>query len=48
MTIILLITLFAATIGLGISAIKYSLKVENDNMKYSKLEETNPAIVNIR
>ena len=48
MVIILLITLFAATIVLGISAIKYSLIVENDNIRYSKLEEINPAIVNIR
>ncbi len=45
---ILIITLFAATIILGIGAINYSLKVKNDNMKYSKGEEINPAAVNLR
>lgn len=45
---ILLFSTFAATIGLGITAIKNSSKIKNDNMKYSKREEINPATVNIR
>ncbi|HHX78962.1 MAG TPA: hypothetical protein GX695_04345 [Acholeplasmataceae bacterium] len=45
---VLIITLFAATIIVGIGAINYSLKVKNDNMKYSKIEEINPAAINLR
>lgn len=44
----LIITMFVTTIILGISAIRYSLKIENNNMKYSKHEEINPAAINLR
>lgn len=45
---ILIITLFAVTIILGIGAINYSFKIKNDNIRYSKNEEINPAVINLR
>lgn len=44
---ILIITLFSVTIVFGIGAINYSLKVKNDNIKYSKSEEIDPAIIKL-